>query len=150
MPINYKIPVTHKGVKLDTAHLKKYQQHCHQLSAQRARKARNRCVTIVCFIVIYGFVMSCKKSNNVCNIEAICWCVFRDINSIITPSWMHKQCTTPINILFRWNRGNLTIASVPMKPPWRIYAYKTHGYIKKSWYNHNKLKHKHNYVYAIL
>ena len=33
----------------------------HQQDVNRARETRGRCMKIVVFIVIYGFVMSCKK-----------------------------------------------------------------------------------------
>ena len=37
----------------------------HQQNVNRASETRDRCVKIIVFIVIYGFVMPCKKRNNV-------------------------------------------------------------------------------------
>ena len=47
---------------------------CHQQNEDRASETRGRCVKIVSFIVNYGFVMSCKKWNNVCTLVTNCFC----------------------------------------------------------------------------
>ena len=59
----------------------------HQQNENWASDTRGRCVNIVVFIVIYGFVMPCKKLNNVCNLMTNC---FRAHASVI----------------FRWNLRN--------------------------------------------
>ena len=68
-----------------------------------------------CFSVIYGFVMSSEKYNNVCTLETNCLCthpsailVFislvaaqtREINTKITLSWAYKQFATRVHTLF--------------------------------------------------
>ena len=39
-----------------------------------------QCVNIVVFIVIYGFCMSCKKYNNVSNLDTNCSCAHSSVN----------------------------------------------------------------------
>ena len=46
----------------------------HQQNENWASETRGRCVKIFVFIVIYGFVMSYKKSNNVCTPVMNCFC----------------------------------------------------------------------------
>ena len=46
----------------------------HQQNENRARETRGRCVKHVLFIVIYGFVMSYKKQNNVCTLATNRFC----------------------------------------------------------------------------
>ena len=90
------------------------------------------CVWRSSFSVIYGFVMSCKKWNNVCTLVTNCLCthssvnlVFislecyfgvyfprccatREINTKITLSWAHKQFATRVHTLF--SMSELTMA----------------------------------------
>ena len=47
---------------------------CHQQNKNQASETRGRCVKIIVFIVIYRFVMSCKKWNNVCTLMMNCFC----------------------------------------------------------------------------
>ena len=52
---------------------------CHQQSDIRASETQRWCVKIVIFIVIYGFVMSCKKQNNVCTLMRNCFCAHSSV-----------------------------------------------------------------------
>ena len=45
-----------------------------QQNENRASETRGRCVKLVVFIVIYGFVISCKKQNNVCTLVTNRFC----------------------------------------------------------------------------
>ena len=45
----------------------------HQQNEDRASETRVRCVKIVVFIVIYGFVVSYKKQNNTCTLVKNCF-----------------------------------------------------------------------------
>ena len=45
----------------------------HQQNENRASETGGRCINVVGFIVIYGFVMSCKKLNDVCTIVTNCF-----------------------------------------------------------------------------
>ena len=63
----------------------RHQQSIATSSAERNRptETRGRCVKIVVVIVIYGFVMSYKKYNNVCTLvtvyalpRVLFWCLF--------------------------------------------------------------------------
>ena len=54
--------------------------------------------------------------------------------------------------LLHWHWGNLMIAPVPVKQPWKIWVNRSHESIRSSWYNHNKTKHsktQQNYVYIL-
>ena len=64
----------------------------HQQNEDRASETRGRCVNIVVFIVIHGFVISCKKSPR-------CFAT-REINTKITLSWVLKQFVTRVHTLF--------------------------------------------------
>ena len=66
----------------------------HQQQKDRASETRGRCLYIVVFIVIYVFVMSCKKQNNVCTLAT------RAISTKITHSWALKQFVTRVHTLF--------------------------------------------------
>ena len=44
----------------------------HQQNVDWASEPRGRCVKIFVFIVVYGFVMSCKKQNHVCTLMTNC------------------------------------------------------------------------------
>ena len=44
----------------------------HQQNVDRASEPRGRCVKIVVFIVVFGFVISCKKWDNVCTLVTNC------------------------------------------------------------------------------
>ena len=46
----------------------------HHQNENQASETWGWCVKIVGFIVIYGFVMSCKKWNNVCTLMTNCFC----------------------------------------------------------------------------
>ena len=61
----------------------------HQQNENWASVTRGQCVQIVVFIVIYGFVMSWKKYNNVCTL--VNW---------ITLWWALKQFVTRVHTLF--------------------------------------------------
>ena len=91
---------------------------CHQQKEGRASETRGRCVKIV----IYGFVMSCKKKNNVCTLMTNYFCnhssiifVFislfptQKINTKITLSWVLEQFITRIHTL-----SGLEIPSSPI------------------------------------
>ena len=57
----------------------------HQQNVDRKSETRGRCVRTVVFIVICGFVMSCKKWNNVCTLMTNCLCThFSDILTFIS------------------------------------------------------------------
>ena len=60
----------------------------HQQNVRRASKTRGWCVKILVFSVIYGFLMLCKKWNNVCTL------VTREINTKRTLLWADKQFVT--------------------------------------------------------
>ena len=49
----------------------------HRQNENWVCETRGRCVKIVIFVVIYGFVMSCKKWNNVCTLVTNCFNVHR-------------------------------------------------------------------------
>ena len=51
----------------------------HQQNENWACETRGQCVKIVVFIVIYGFVMSCKKWNNVCTLVTNCICAHSSV-----------------------------------------------------------------------
>ena len=46
----------------------------HQQDVDRASETRGRCVKIFVFVVIYGFVIACRKLNAICNLVTDCWC----------------------------------------------------------------------------
>ena len=84
----------------------------HQANVNRARETRG--VKIVVFIVIYGFIMSCKKWNNVCTLVTNCLCTHSSVILVfiflvaaqlrkwtpnITPSWPHhKKFATRVDL----------------------------------------------------
>ena len=89
----------------------------HQQNVSWASETRRRCVKIVIFIVIYGFLMSCEKYNDM--IYVLSWstvyvltqmffwgsfpswlCNSGKKNTIINLSWGHKQLATRVHILF--------------------------------------------------
>ena len=87
----------------------------HQQNIKRARHSTGIMCEDPRFSVIYGFVMSCKKLDNVCTLVTNCLCthssvilVFisctvcatREINTKITLSWAHKQFATRVHTLF--------------------------------------------------
>ena len=47
---------------------------CDVIGRNRASETRGRCVKIIVFIVMYGFVMSCKKWNDICTLVTNCLC----------------------------------------------------------------------------
>ena len=47
---------------------------CHQQNEDWGRETSGHCVKIVIFMVIYGFLMSCEKWNNVCTLMTNCYC----------------------------------------------------------------------------
>ena len=51
----------------------------HQQNENWASETRGRCVKIVVFIIIYGFIMSCKKLNNVCTLMINCFCAHSSV-----------------------------------------------------------------------
>ena len=51
----------------------------HQQNEDQASETLGWCVKIVVFIVIYGFVMSCKKYNNVCTLMTNCFCAHSSV-----------------------------------------------------------------------
>ena len=51
----------------------------HQQNENRVCETRGRCDKIIVFIVIYGFVMSCKKWNNVCTLVTNCFCTHSSV-----------------------------------------------------------------------
>ena len=78
-------------------------------NVSRASKTRGRCVKIVVFMVIYEFVMSCKKyyngytlvTNSLCAHTSNISVLFLSlINTKITFSWAHKQFATRVHTLF--------------------------------------------------
>ena len=79
---------------------------CHQQNEDWASETRGRCVKIVIFIVIYGFVMSCKKLNNICTLMMNCFCTHWSdifmfiINTKITLSRVLKQFVTGVHTFF--------------------------------------------------
>ena len=86
---------------------------CHQQNVNWTSEIRGRSVKISIFIVIYGFVMSCKKWNMYSRDELFMHslqCYFgvylshcfptREINTKITPSWLYKQFATRVHSLF--------------------------------------------------
>ena len=46
----------------------------HQQNENRMSETKDSYVKIIVFIVIYGFVMWCKKWNNLCSLVANCFC----------------------------------------------------------------------------
>ena len=72
----------------------------HQQNEDRASKARGRCVKVVVFIFIYGFVMSYKKWNNVCILVPTCCFTTRELNKKVTLSWAQRQFLTRVHTLF--------------------------------------------------
>ena len=68
----------------------------HQQNVNRATGTRDRCVTIIVSIVIYGFVMSCKKWNNIC-----------------TPmtNWRCSQSSGIVGFMFKHQNNPLVSAS---------------------------------------
>ena len=44
----------------------------HQLNEDRASETRGRCVNIVVFVIIYGYIMSCKKWDYVISSQTVC------------------------------------------------------------------------------
>ena len=44
----------------------------HQENVDWASEPRRRCVKIFIFIIVYGFVMSCKKYDNLCTLVTNC------------------------------------------------------------------------------
>ena len=87
----------------------------HQQNVKRARHSTGIMCEDPRFSVIYGFVMSCKKLDNVCTLVTNCLCthssvilVFisctvcatREINTKITLLWAHKQFATRVHTLF--------------------------------------------------
>ena len=85
----------------------------HQQNVNRASETRGRYVKIVVFIVIDGFVLSCKKYEimyvlfwrtlyaltRVLFFVLIC-CANRDINIKTIVSWVHKAFATRVHTLF--------------------------------------------------
>ena len=79
----------------------------HRQNVNRANETSCRCMKIV-FSGIYGFVMSCKKLNDVCTPVTNCLCAHSSVilvficlvaaqlhnNTTITLEWAHKQFTT--------------------------------------------------------
>ena len=61
----------------------------HQQNEDRASKTRGQCVKIGVCIVIYGFVMSCKKWNNVCILVTNCLCAHSSV--IFVFIWYTQQ-----------------------------------------------------------
>ena len=89
----------------------------HQQNENRASETRVRCVNIVVFIVIHGFVISCKnwimyvlsrysRELFLCSLECYLGVFFprcfatRKINTKITFSWALKQFVTRVHTLF--------------------------------------------------
>ena len=85
----------------------------HQQNENRTRETRGRCVKIVVFIVIFGFVMWCKNKIMYCRDELFlrsieCYfgtyfpCCFatRETHTKITLSWALKQFLTRVHALF--------------------------------------------------
>ena len=82
----------------------------HQQNENRASETRGRCVKIVVLIVIYVFVMPCKKWNNVCDELFLCSleCYFGvyftscfatwEINTKISLLWALKQFVTWVHV----------------------------------------------------
>ena len=75
-----------------------------QRNLNRASATRRRCVKLVVFNVIDGFVMACKLFMH--SLEwhfdvyfPRCWAT-REINTKITISWAHKQFATRVHTLF--------------------------------------------------
>ena len=107
----------------------------HQQNVKRASETRGWHANILVFIVIDGFVMSCKKWNNVCTTVTNCLCAHssvilvlcfprccatREKNTKITLSRAHIQFATRVHTLFyksfddpgwQWT-GRLRIPSV--------------------------------------
>ena len=60
------------------------------------------------FFIIYGFIMSCKKLNNVCTLVTNCFCGHSSVILVfffpswtkITLSWAPKQFVTQVDTLF--------------------------------------------------
>ena len=46
----------------------------HQQNMKWVSETRRQCVKIVDFIIIYGFIIACKKWNNICNLVMNCLC----------------------------------------------------------------------------
>ena len=63
----------------------------HQQNDNRAGETRGRCVKIVVFIVIYGFVMSCKKWNNVYTLVTNCSVLTRVLFGVLFPSLLRNS-----------------------------------------------------------
>ena len=76
----------------------------HQQNENRASETQRRCVKIVVFIIIYGFLMSCKKYNNIypCYFGVYFYRCFatREINTKITLWWVLKQFVKRVHTLF--------------------------------------------------
>ena len=51
----------------------------HQQNENRASETRGWCVKIVVFVVIFGFVMSCKKWYNVRTLVTNCFCAHSSV-----------------------------------------------------------------------
>ena len=51
----------------------------HQQNVKRVSETWGWCVKILIFSVIYGFVMSCKKYNNVCTLVTNCLCAHSNV-----------------------------------------------------------------------
>ena len=72
----------------------------HQQREDLASETRRPCVNIVVFIVIYGFVMSCKKWNNVCSLVTNCLCTHSSVIWCLFPSLQrnsgNKQQNNPL------------------------------------------------------
>ena len=80
----------------------------HQQNKNRASETRGRCVKLVVFIVIYGFVMS-RDEPFLRSLECYFGIFFprcfatREINTKITLSWALKQFVTRVHTLFSIN-----------------------------------------------
>ena len=102
----------------------------HQQKKDHVSETRRQCVKLIVFIVIYIFVMSCKKYNNVCSLMTNCFCAHSsviivcsfpsllrnwEINTGITLPWALKLFVTRVHTLFSiyvTSRGNGELKNV--------------------------------------
>ena len=80
----------------------------HQPNENRASETRGRRVKLVVFIVIYGFVMSCKKLNNVYTLVT---------NRFCSLSWALKRFVTRVHILFSMNSTEMNDTNAAYEIP---------------------------------
>ena len=68
----------------------------HQQNENRVSETRGRCVKLVVFIVIYGFVMSCKKLNNVCILVTDHFCARSSVILVLLRNSGNKHKNNPL------------------------------------------------------